>query len=196
MSESHSLAQLRAELARAAMAAKRTPCAETRATLDRLRGEYAEAKLADYVAKVVAAAPPLTDAQRTRLALLLKRGDGEPPGGQGADSIRREHESRDGGSATPESLTRDAHRLLDACGVARSPKWVQRVVRDYCSASASGLPFGMYLANRVELNAQQRQAVLDRSDLRYLLEYADPTGETAVRQVLREKSTDLGGESA
>jgi len=122
----------------------------------------------------------------------LGGGDGEPPGGPVAPSIRREHESRGGGSATPESLTRDAHRLLDACGVARSPKWVQRVVRDYCSASASGLPFGMYLTNRVELNAQQRQAILDRSDLRYLLEYADPTGETATRNVLREKSTDRG----
>ncbi len=103
VSESHSLAQLRAELARAAMAAKRTPCAETRATLDRLRREYAEAKLADYVAKVVAASPPLTDAQRTRLALLLKRGDGEPPGGPGRaapgtqqNPAERRHRQRDG----------------------------------------------------------------------------------------------------
>ncbi len=115
----------------------------------------------------------------------LGGGDGEPPGCPVAPNIRREHESRDGGPATPEALTRDAHRLLDACGITRSPKWVQRTVRDYCSASASGLPFGMYLANQVELNAQQRQAVLDRADLRYLLEYADPTGETAVRNVLR-----------
>ncbi len=32
-------------------------------------------RLADYIAKVVAAAPPLTPAQRDRLALLLKGGD-------------------------------------------------------------------------------------------------------------------------
>ena len=138
----------------------------------------------------VEAAPPLSvKRQRDRLA-PRRRGDGEPPGDPVAPSIRRDHVRRDSGSATPESLTRDAHRLLDACGIARSPKWIQRVVRDYCSASASGLPFGMYLTNRVELNAQQRQVVLDRDDLRYLLEYVDPTGETAVRNVLREKSTD------
>jgi len=74
VSESHSLAQLRAAHARAVMAVKRTPCEATRATVDRLRGEYAEAKLADYVAKVVDAAPPLTPAQRDRIAALLRGG--------------------------------------------------------------------------------------------------------------------------
>ncbi len=185
----------RAELASAAAVAKKSPTPTNVARVGELSRDYRAEALAGHIETVVAQAPPLSEAQRDRLALLL-RGGAEPPGGTVAPSIRREHESRGSGSATPESLTRDAHRLLDACGIARSPKWVQRVVRDYCSASASGLPFGMYLANRVELNAQQRQAILDRSDLRYLLEYADPTGETAVRNVLREKSTDLGGASA
>ncbi len=160
------------------------------------RGQLKAEHLAAYIKKTVDEAPPLTPEQRNKLCLLLGGGGAEPPGGPVAPSIRREHESRGSGSATPESLNRDAHRLLDACGIARSPKWIQRVVRDYCSASASGLPFGIYLANRVELNAQQRQAVLDRSDLRYLLEYADPTGETAVWNVRREKSTALGGATA
>lgn len=80
VSKSDSLAQLRAELARAAMAVKRTPSAETRADLDRLRREYAEAKLADYVAKVVAASPPLTPAQRGRIAALLHHVSASPPG--------------------------------------------------------------------------------------------------------------------
>ncbi len=56
------------------MAAKRNPCEANRATVDRLRGDYAEAKLADYVAKVVAEAPPLTPAQRDRVAALLRGG--------------------------------------------------------------------------------------------------------------------------
>lgn len=36
------------------------------------RRELAEAKIADYIRRVVDAAPPLTDEQRTRLAELLR----------------------------------------------------------------------------------------------------------------------------
>lgn len=36
-----------------------------------LRRELAAAKLAEYVARVVAEAPPLTDEQKTRIASLL-----------------------------------------------------------------------------------------------------------------------------
>jgi len=38
------------------------------------RGELAEAKLADAIAKVVESAPPLTAEQRNRLATLLMSG--------------------------------------------------------------------------------------------------------------------------
>lgn len=37
-----------------------------------LARDYAAAKLADYIKHVVDAAPPLTDEQRERLALLLR----------------------------------------------------------------------------------------------------------------------------
>lgn len=105
-----------------------------------------------------------------------------------ATSIRREHESRDQGSVTPESLLRDAMGMLDRCGVSRSPKWVQRIVREYTATAARvGFPFGPYLLNRVQLNAEQRRAILAKSDLRYLLEYADPTGEQAVRNVMSRR---------
>jgi len=103
-------------------------------------------------------------------------------------SIRREHESRDAESATPESLLRDAMHLLQRCGIARSPKWVQRVIRDYSSTIAgTGFPFGAYLLNRVELNAEQRRAALNDPEVAYLLEYADPVGEQAVRNVIQER---------
>lgn len=38
------------------------------------RRDLAAAKIEDYIEKVVDAAPPLTDAQRDRLALLLRGG--------------------------------------------------------------------------------------------------------------------------
>ena len=103
-------------------------------------------------------------------------------------SIRRVHERRDSESVTPETLNRDAHRLLAACGVERAASWVKRTVRDYLSGISAGYPFGAYLMNRVELNAEQRRMALTNSELACLLNYADPTGETAVRNVMKEAS--------
>jgi hypothetical protein len=40
-----------------------------------LRRELRAAQLAEHIRRVVDAAPPLTDDQRTRLAALLRRGD-------------------------------------------------------------------------------------------------------------------------
>ena len=75
VSASLSLAQLRAEHARAVMAHKRNPSGVTREAAAQSRAAYTEAKLADYISRVVGNAPPLTAAQRDRLALLLHGGD-------------------------------------------------------------------------------------------------------------------------
>ena len=53
------------------------------------------------------------------------------------------------------------------------------------SARIQGLLFGDYLVARVELNVRQRRWLEERADLRYLLTYADPTGENAARNVDR-----------
>jgi len=99
------------------------------------------------------------------------------------------HESRDSKSATPETLIRDAHRLLAACGIERCPAWVSSTVRQYLHrVSATGYPFGAYLMNQVELNSEQRRTALANSELASFLNYADPTGETAVRNVMRGAS--------
>ena len=84
-----------------------------------------------------------------------------------------------------EGLSREAGRLLAACGVERSRAWVSRIVRDYLSSISTGYPFGAYLLNRVELNSEQRRVALANSELASFLNYADPTGETAVRNVMR-----------
>ena len=47
------------------------------AELRELRAEFAALKLAEYIARVVAEAPPLTNEQRDRLALLLRGGDAQ-----------------------------------------------------------------------------------------------------------------------
>jgi hypothetical protein len=75
VSDSLTLAQLRANHARAVMAHKRNPSPATREAAAQLRTAYTEAKLTEYIKRVVDEAPPLDDATRDRLALLLKGGD-------------------------------------------------------------------------------------------------------------------------
>ena len=68
MSSIVSAAQVRSATCAVARAVqKRNPTAETEA-----RRDLAEAKIADYVQRVLAASPPLNDEQRTRLAELLR----------------------------------------------------------------------------------------------------------------------------
>ncbi len=87
-------------------------------------------------------------------------------------------------AATREALLRDAIRLMTVCGVVRSHAWTRQVVRDYFRATIHGLPFGQYLAARLELNAQERADMLACSEFARVISYADPTGETAVRNVM------------
>jgi hypothetical protein len=69
--EPQSLPQLRIAVARAEREARRSGGAASAADA---RRDLAEAKLADYITRVVADAPPLRESQRDRLVLLL-RGD-------------------------------------------------------------------------------------------------------------------------
>lgn len=54
-----------------AIAKKKNP----RADVTELRRQLKAERLAEYIARVVAEAPPLTAAQRDRIALLLRGGD-------------------------------------------------------------------------------------------------------------------------
>lgn len=64
--------QERAKLARKAGELKRNPDDLVAASeLHRLRTEYRAARAAEYIERVVDAAPPLTNEQRCQLALLL-----------------------------------------------------------------------------------------------------------------------------
>lgn len=82
--------------------------------------------------------------------------------------------------ATGGNTSAEAHRVLSAAGIHKSPKWVQRTVRQY----PGGAPFGVWLLIMAAANDAQIARVRERADLRYLLEYGDPTGETAVRNVM------------
>ena len=70
MPELNHLAALRAALARAEKAARRDPL--LRPAVDEARSAYQAAKLEDYVTRVVAQVPPLSDQRKDRIAALLR----------------------------------------------------------------------------------------------------------------------------
>lgn len=67
-----SVSKARSRLAVQSKRHKRLGTSETHATVEAARRELAAAKLESYIAAVVAAAPPLTDEQRSRLMRLLR----------------------------------------------------------------------------------------------------------------------------
>jgi hypothetical protein len=83
------------------------------------------------------------------------------------------------------SLRDQIRGLLTEAGLSRTNSWVQRVSRDYARIAISGMPLGIFIATRLALTAIERRHIAERADLRYLLSYADPTGETAARNVDR-----------
>jgi len=105
-------------------------------------------------------------------------------GASPAETIRPNHEGRDQRPDAPavETLIRETHAAIERTGVRLSPSMVVRLCRDYVNLVAGkGVPFGAYLANAVLLNASQRRAF---DAVYYRLTYADPTGESAVRNVM------------
>lgn len=97
-------------------------------------------------------------------------------------STRRNHVAEDFKS----SLIKDTRDLIHACGIHRGENWISRAVRAYLDAPVQGLPFGLYLAAKLELSHKQRAALVDRADSLYRLTYSDPTGNQAARNVDRE----------
>lgn len=101
--------------------------------------------------------------------------------------IRSNHEDRGQRPDVPtvETLLRETHATLDRAGIRMSPSKVTRLCRDYVNTVADkGVSFGAFLANAVVLDASHRR---EFDEVYYRLTYVDPTGETAVRRVDRER---------
>jgi hypothetical protein len=102
-----------------------------------------------------------------------------PPGLTATPSERRSSQA-----VTRDTLVRDTHDLFTACGIYRSPSWVSTLVGKYRRSPMRGLPFGQFLAARVQLTAEERARLRVHPDYRRVIAYRDPTGETAVRHVM------------
>jgi hypothetical protein len=91
-----------------------------------------------------------------------------------------------GGSPSAETLYSHAQKLLANCGIEMSPSKVSRLVREYRNrVETNGFSFEAFLLNTVQLSAQQRRQALANPDIARAISYSDPTGETAVNNVLR-----------
>jgi len=94
-----------------------------------------------------------------------------------------------GGFTRTEALIKAAHLVLDNCGLSLTPAKVSRLVRDYeRHVHANGFSFFVYLANSVQLTEDQRRRAMTNPDIARAISYADPTGESAVNNVMRRGS--------
>ncbi len=84
-------------------------------------------------------------------------------------------------------VLRAAHAALAASGIDVGPSKVTKVVRRFSHAlKRSGLTFHEFLTDQ----ANHRRLILIDPELARVIAYADPTGETAVRNVIRGGAGD------
>ncbi len=99
-----------------------------------------------------------------------------------------------GGSATPtkNELITAARVILDNCGITFSNSRIYRLVIDFKAKypMASGLLFFQWLASKVQMSQEQQRNALRNPDITRAISYADPTGETAVKNVMRGTGRD------
>lgn len=91
-------------------------------------------------------------------------------------------------SSDMEALKAAARTILWNVGIDYSPNKIARLcLRFRDRVERNGFGFFDFLANSVALSAQQRRAALSNPDVARAISYADPTGETAVANVMRER---------
>jgi hypothetical protein len=87
-----------------------------------------------------------------------------------------------------ESLKATARTILWNCGFQVGPNKIARLCATFTQrVERNGFTFFDFLANSVQLDAQQRRQALANPAVQRVIAYADITGETAARNVDRER---------
>ena len=103
-----------------------------------------------------------------------------------ATNIRRKTSAEPNGQT--ERLVRDAHVILDGVGYPMSRPKVSRLVRRYeTTVARNGWSLFDFIATAVQLDAEQKRRAMLHPDIARVIAYADPTGEAAVRNVMRSQ---------
>lgn len=110
---------------------------------------------------------------------------GAPPGLARTSSSTRSVNSS--GSAI-EDLKVAARTVLWNCGVNYGPHKINRLCVQFAErVRGNGFDFFDFLANKVQLTAEDRRRALSNPDIQRVIAYRDRTGEDAVRNVLQER---------
>lgn len=84
-----------------------------------------------------------------------------------------------------DKLISDAHLILANVGIEMGARKVNRLVQTFqARVEGNGFAFFDFLANSVQLDAATRRRALADPEVARVISYSDPTGETAVRNVL------------
>lgn len=92
-------------------------------------------------------------------------------------------------SPSQAEMIKAARLILDNCGIAFGQNRIVRLVLEFKrrAPQGSGSTFFSYLAAKVQLSAAQQRDALRNPDIARCISYADPTGETAVNNVLQAR---------
>ena len=86
-----------------------------------------------------------------------------------------------------EDLKKVARTILWNVGFNYSPNKIARLCLTFSErVERNGFDFFDFLANTVQLDADQRRRALANPEIARAISYADPTGEAAVRNVMRQ----------
>lgn len=89
-------------------------------------------------------------------------------------------------TGSTEDMVRAAHLIFANCGVETGGSKVSRLVRDFRRrVEQNGFAFFDFLANSVQLDAECRRTALSDPDVLRVIAYSDPTGEAAIRNVMK-----------
>ncbi len=88
---------------------------------------------------------------------------------------------------TDSKLAEQARQILDERGIARGHSWTWRTVRNFLETPPDAIEFETFVLGEVKRTDAPRRVVVDEKKLAGRLSYRDPTGETAIRNILRGK---------
>lgn len=101
-------------------------------------------------------------------------------------SIRRNMSAEAASQTTTGDLCVQLGLIFSNAGVNASRSKISRLVRAY-EHRAAPMGFGLidFVGNQIQMTEHQRRVVAD--ELRKVVPYADPTGESAVRNVVKTR---------